>query len=218
MACGVCLKQRQHLLLFSFESYPFNHLDNTIWITYTAYTTYTIAQLVQWRTASLTAEVRFPTRDFSLFHSDETGSGVHPASYPVGIVGSFLWCKADRAWTEHSSPSSVEVELYLHSIIRLHGTGTNLPLPLNPTHIYQNTILTTHFRSQWVHELPVTQDYGVRVMDPSNCIVAYRPVAKQWLCKHRPLLGNVRNIHPRTIQERRFVCGPRRDCCYATTK
>jgi hypothetical protein len=26
-------------------------------------------------------------------------------------------------------------------------------------------------------------------------IVAYRPVVKQWLCKHRPLLGNVCNIH-----------------------
>jgi hypothetical protein len=26
-------------------------------------------------------------------------------------------------------------------------------------------------------------------------IVAYRPVAKQWICKHRPLLDNARNIH-----------------------
>jgi hypothetical protein len=26
-------------------------------------------------------------------------------------------------------------------------------------------------------------------------IVAYRPVAKQWLSKQRPLLGNVRNMH-----------------------
>jgi hypothetical protein len=24
-------------------------------------------------------------------------------------------------------------------------------------------------------------------------IVAYRPVAKKWLCEHQPLLGNARN-------------------------
>jgi hypothetical protein len=28
-------------------------------------------------------------------------------------------------------------------------------------------------------------------------IVAYRPVAKQWLSKQRPLLGSARNIHAR---------------------
>jgi hypothetical protein len=35
--------------------------------------------------------------------------------------------------------------------------------------------------------------------------VAYRLVAKRWLCKQRPLLGNARNIHVRTGQR-----------CYAT--
>jgi hypothetical protein len=35
-------------------------------------------------------------------------------------------------------------------------------------------------------------------------IVAHRPVAKQWLCKQRPLLRNVRNIHA-TIEERCFL-------------
>jgi hypothetical protein len=35
---------------------------------------------------------------------------------------------------------------------------------------------------------------------PGKCwknTVAYRPVAKRWLCKQRPLLGNARNIHAR---------------------
>jgi hypothetical protein len=35
-------------------------------------------------------------------------------------------------------------------------------------------------------------------------IVAYRPVAKQWLCKQRPLLGNARNMHV-TIEERVYA-------------
>jgi hypothetical protein len=37
------------------------------------------------------AEVRFLTeaRDFSLLHSVQTGTGTHPASYPMGTRGSF---------------------------------------------------------------------------------------------------------------------------------
>jgi hypothetical protein len=38
-----------------------------------------------------TAGVRFPSkaRDFSLFHNLQTGSGAHPASYPMDTGGSF---------------------------------------------------------------------------------------------------------------------------------
>jgi hypothetical protein len=35
-------------------------------------------------------------------------------------------------------------------------------------------------------------------------IVAYRPVVKQWFCKHRSLLGNVRNIHARNNRSTAF--------------
>jgi hypothetical protein len=49
-------------------------------------------------------------------------------------------------------------------------------------------------------------------------IVAYRPVAKQWLCKHRPLLVTSATFTHATIEERRFLCGPRRDCCCATQR
>jgi hypothetical protein len=43
--------------------------------------------------------VRFPagTRDFSLFHSVQTGSGADTASYPVGTEGSFPGSKAAGA-------------------------------------------------------------------------------------------------------------------------
>jgi hypothetical protein len=37
--------------------------------------------------------------------------------------------------------------------------------------------------------------------------VAYRPVARRWLCKQRPLLGNAHNIHARNIKTR-MLCNP----------
>jgi hypothetical protein len=44
-----------------------------------------------------TVWVRFPAvHDFSL-HSDQTGSGAHPASYPMGTGGSLPWGKAAEA-------------------------------------------------------------------------------------------------------------------------
>jgi hypothetical protein len=35
---------------------------------------------------------------FSLCHRVQTGSGVHPTSYPMGTGGSFIWSKATVAW------------------------------------------------------------------------------------------------------------------------
>jgi hypothetical protein len=37
-------------------------------------------------------------QDFSLFHSVQTNSGAHPASYPVGLGGSFPGEKAAETW------------------------------------------------------------------------------------------------------------------------
>jgi hypothetical protein len=34
--------------------------------------------------------------------------------------------------------------------------------------------------------------------------VTYGPIAKQWLCKQRPLIGNARNMHA-TIEERGYA-------------
>jgi hypothetical protein len=39
-------------------------------------------------------------------------------------------------------------------------------------------------------------------------IVAYRPVAKQWLSKQRPLLGNARNIHACSNRRTAFSMWP----------
>jgi hypothetical protein len=67
--------------------------------------------------------VRFPTgaEDFSSSLCFQTCSGAHPASYPMGIGGSFLEGKARSGRdADHSPPSSAEVkyekELYLLSL------------------------------------------------------------------------------------------------------
>jgi hypothetical protein len=56
------------------------------------------------------AKVRFPAgaRDFSLLHSMQTGSGVHPASYPVGTEGSFPGVMRPGREAHHSLPSNAE--------------------------------------------------------------------------------------------------------------
>jgi hypothetical protein len=58
-------------------------------------------------------EVRSPTgaEDFSCSPCVQTGSGAHPASYPMGTGGSFpggkVWPGRDA---DHSPPSSAEVK------------------------------------------------------------------------------------------------------------
>jgi hypothetical protein len=48
--------------------------------------------------------------DFSLHHRVQTGSGAHPASYPMGTEGSFSGIKRPGRETDHSPPSSAEVK------------------------------------------------------------------------------------------------------------
>jgi hypothetical protein len=58
-----------------------------------------------------TAGVQFPTEArFFLLRRVQTDFGVHPASYPVGTVGSFPGAKRPRRETVHSLPSSAEVK------------------------------------------------------------------------------------------------------------
>jgi hypothetical protein len=57
-----------------------------------------IAQLVYRRATGWTAPIRFPAvQDLSLLHSVQPHSGAHPASYPMGTVGSFPRNKAAGA-------------------------------------------------------------------------------------------------------------------------
>jgi hypothetical protein len=67
------------------------------------------------------SRVPFPAGagNFSLHRRVQNGSGVHLASYPMGIRGSFPGVKRPGRETDHSPPSSAEVikwvELYLNS-------------------------------------------------------------------------------------------------------
>jgi hypothetical protein len=49
-------------------------------------------------------------RIFSLFHSVQTGFGVHPALYPMGTGACFPGAILSKLETDHSPPSSVEVK------------------------------------------------------------------------------------------------------------
>jgi hypothetical protein len=57
--------------------------------------------------------------NFPLHHRVQTGSGAHPASYPMCTGGSFPGVKWPGREADHSPPSSADVkdcvELYLHS-------------------------------------------------------------------------------------------------------
>jgi hypothetical protein len=88
------------------------------------------ARIAQWYSAGLRVGwlgVRFPAGagNFFLHHRVQTGSGAHPASYPMGTRGSFPGGKNDGAW---SWPlTSIQCRDHRmrganhHSPIRLHG-------------------------------------------------------------------------------------------------
>jgi hypothetical protein len=59
-------------------------------------------------------------RDFSLFYSVETSSGVHLASYPVGMEGSFHRDKA----------AGVKLTTYLYLVLRSRMVNLNLSSPI----------------------------------------------------------------------------------------
>jgi hypothetical protein len=76
-----------------------------------------------WDSAGLRAgwsRVRIPAKagNFSLHHRVQTGSGAHPASYPMGTRGSFPGGKAAGAWiwplTSIWCRGQECVEMYLH--------------------------------------------------------------------------------------------------------
>jgi hypothetical protein len=58
------------------------------------------------------SRVRFPAGagNFSLHHRVQTGSGAHPASYPMGTRALSLGVKRLGREADHSPPSSVEVK------------------------------------------------------------------------------------------------------------
>jgi hypothetical protein len=92
-----------------------------------------IAQAVQRLATSWTTEVsEFEPRlgqEFSLLHVVQTGSGTHPASYPMGTGGFFLGVVWTGREADHSLPTSAEFRktlIYTSTPpIRLHGVVLN---------------------------------------------------------------------------------------------
>jgi hypothetical protein len=68
-------------------------------------------------------------QEFLLLHVVQTGSGAHPASYPVGDGGFSPGVKRPEHEADHLPPASVEVKkmwnLYNHFRICLHGVVLN---------------------------------------------------------------------------------------------
>jgi hypothetical protein len=68
-------------------------------------------------------------RGVRVSHIVHTGSGAHPASYPMGTGGSFLSGKAAGAWgwslTSNYRQGQEYMDLYIHSPIHLHGVVLN---------------------------------------------------------------------------------------------
>jgi hypothetical protein len=58
------------------------------------------------------SRVRFPVGagNYSVHHRLQNGSGVYPASYPVGTRGSFPGLKRAVREADHSPPSNAEVK------------------------------------------------------------------------------------------------------------
>jgi hypothetical protein len=129
--------------------------------------------------------VRIPVgdRNFSLHHSVRTGSGIHSASYPVGIRGYFPGVKRLGYEVDRSPPSSAGVkecvELYLHSPIYLHGvvlsqsTRTTLPL-------------TQMLMNQFHNRLKIPNSvYGAPATIPHLGMVFRCKVANMWTATGR---------------------------------
>jgi hypothetical protein len=87
---------------------------------------YSVSIMSGYRLDDWAIEVRFPAKDFSSNFSAQTGSGAHPASYPMGTGGPFLRTKArpgrDANHSPHLVPRSRKSRSYTSSPPkRLHG-------------------------------------------------------------------------------------------------
>jgi hypothetical protein len=73
--------------------------------------------------------------NFSFHHRVQTGSGAHPASYPIGTRGSFPGGKAAGREADHSPASSAEVKEW----VELYLPSPNTPLWRGAQHRYNLT-------------------------------------------------------------------------------
>jgi hypothetical protein len=113
----LCETRAQNLSApFSYTLYNINRNTELLWLAR------------GWTTERLEFESRY-IQEFSLLHVVQTGSGAEPASYSVGNWGSFSGGKADGAWswplTWNYCRGQENMDLYIHSPIRLHGVVFN---------------------------------------------------------------------------------------------
>jgi hypothetical protein len=89
--------------------------------------------------------------NFFLYHHVQNGSGVYPASYPMGNRGFFPGVKRPGREADNSPPSSAEVkecvELYLQSPNTPAWSGAQL----NNKHRVNFTLLLTNKKANWPH-------------------------------------------------------------------
>jgi hypothetical protein len=101
---------RDRTLYFSALGWTVTSFAQSVYVTHEGfwyfdlYTLYMGAGIAQWHSAGLQAGwlefwVSTGARNFSPHHCVQTGSGAHPASYPMGTTGSFHGDKAARAWS-----------------------------------------------------------------------------------------------------------------------
>jgi hypothetical protein len=77
---------------------------------------YVGGKIAQWYSTGLRAGwlgVRVPAEagNFPLHHCIQTGSGAHPASYPMGTRGSFAEVKQLEHEADHTSPASADIKI-----------------------------------------------------------------------------------------------------------
>jgi hypothetical protein len=129
----------------------------------------------------------------------QTGSGVHPASYPIGTTGSFSrpWCEADHSppcsakfmnvWNCNSSSPYVFIasclikySICLHGLVLIKAHGQlNLYLRLN--RVWENAF-RAHFKVVSWHQPGGTEEYH------SDC-------NQVSLCPGR----NLKEVHPEVL-------------------
>jgi hypothetical protein len=81
----------------------------------------------------------------SLLQSVQTGSGAHPASYPIGTGDSFPGVKRPGREADYSLPTRADVKttwIYTSTPLNSLSTGTTLPLYLR---VFENRVLKTMF-------------------------------------------------------------------------
>jgi hypothetical protein len=139
--------------------------------------------------------------NFSLYHRVQTGSGAHPASYPMDIRGSSPGVKRPGSEADYSPPSSAVkecVELYLHS----PSTPRGVVLSYKKTQgkCYLLTYLLTHSLTPWCRilfeKLIVTQlvkKLSCFLMEPAGSLPCpQKPATGPYLSQLNP----VRPIDP----------------------